>query len=470
MFSRFMESDASSNGLFWTGVVTTGIYCLPSCNARKPLRKNIRFFPSIKSAMAANLRACKQCRPDDFARGIDPVLEQIEILAAEVRDHPENFPQPASMVKRSGFGTTRLFELFREHFHTTPGEYLLAARIETARLHLLKPGSSVSDAALETGFRSLSTFHDQFRRRLGMTPAEYQQLPGKTAFRITLPADYDLPYLIRALSRDKSSVTERFENGCFTTVVRTTNGPAWMEVKLEGKHCEVKIGDGQKSVELHCLICRLLGLAQDPRPFISLVTKLGLPQLVEGRKGLRISLTPSVLDGIVWAILGQQITVSFAAVLRARLTTHLNEVFHDNLHAPPSAEQLARLTSEELIPLQFSKQKAAYIIGIARMIVSGELDLKALSTMSATRASRTLLAIKGLGPWSVNYILMRSLGHADCLPLGDTGLTTGLKQLFNTDRPDVGATKKLMAPFSPYRSLATAHLWQLPHPAPTISP
>jgi len=87
--------------------------------------------------------------------------------------------------------------------------------------------------------------------------------------------------------------------------------------------------------------------------------------------------------------------------------------------------------------------------------------------LSATRAERTLLEVRGLGPWSVNYLMMRSLGFADCVPLGDTGVTSGLQALLSLEeRPDIDATRRLMAVFSPYRSLATAHLWQFGKPAP----
>jgi AraC family transcriptional regulator, regulatory protein of adaptative response / DNA-3-methyladenine glycosylase II len=99
--------------------------------------------------------------------------------------------------------------------------------------------------------------------------------------------------------------------------------------------------------------------------------------------------------------------------------------------------------------------------------VEGKLDLESLRLASATRAERTLLAVRGLGVWSVNYVMMRSLGFADCLPVGDTGVTTGLRTLMELEeRPDAETTKRLMAPLSPYRSLATAHLWQVGRPAP----
>ena len=105
------------------------------------------------------------------------------------------------------------------------------------------------------------------------------------------------------------------------------------------------------------------------------------------------------------------------------------------------------------------------MIGAAKLVVEGKLDLEALPLMSATRAERTLLAVRGLGPWSVNYIMMRSLGFADCVPFGDTGVTSGLKTLFKLEeRPDLDGTRRLMSVFSPHRSLATAHLWQINQP------
>ena len=127
MYSRILASDASWNGRFFTGVLTTGIYCLPSCRAKKPRPENVRFFPSCEAAREAGLRPCLKCHPDDFARGSDPVMETIEALVGEIRANPAAFPDARSVVRRSGFGTTRCFELFRQHFHATPADLLLVA-------------------------------------------------------------------------------------------------------------------------------------------------------------------------------------------------------------------------------------------------------------------------------------------------------------------------------------------------------
>jgi AraC family transcriptional regulator of adaptative response / DNA-3-methyladenine glycosylase II len=153
--------------------------------------------------------------------------------------------------------------------------------------------------------------------------------------------------------------------------------------------------------------------------------------------------------------------------LKRRLFERTGTKLSSGLIAPPAPEAIAQLSPDDLLPLQFSRQKAAYVIHAAQLVASRQLDLTALRTLSATRAERTLLAIRGLGPWSVNYLMMRSLGFPDCVPLGDTGVTSGLQSLLKLDeRPDIDATRRLMAVFSPHRSLATAHLWQFGKPVP----
>ncbi len=174
MLARFMARDASYDGRFFAGVLTTGIYCLASCPARRPLPRNVRFFDKVEAAREAGLRPCKRCYPDDFAHGIDPVVEQIEALAAEVRETPSRFPDVASLVQRSGYGATRLFELFRLRFGTTPAAFLQEARVDAAKRLLAEDNAPVCEVAYASGFRTLSTFHESFKRGCGLTPAAYR--------------------------------------------------------------------------------------------------------------------------------------------------------------------------------------------------------------------------------------------------------------------------------------------------------
>ncbi|MGC4071704.1 MAG: Ada metal-binding domain-containing protein [Nibricoccus sp.] len=473
MYARVLAGDADYNGRFFTGVLTTDIYCLPSCKARKPKQENVRFFPTCEAARAFGLRPCLKCHPDDFARGADPVLESIETLVAEIRATPTAFPDVSAIVHRSGFGSTRLFELFRQHFHSTPADLLLGARLENARALLTQTTRPLASVAADSGFESLSVFHDHFRRITGLTPASYRQLPGQTKFTLTLPENYPLNYLRRALSRDQHSVSERLEGNSYTTAIRLADdAAALLKLSLSPDTITVSFTAGKSArsthtLAIHRLVTSLLGLNQDALAFARLAKKLGLTRLVKNREELRIVQTPSVYDGLLWSIIGQQINLPFACLLRSRLIQLAGTPVAENLYAPPSPAAVAQLAPAALLPLQFSRQKADYVIATSRLIVEGKLDLAALTSMSATRAERTLLAIRGLGPWSVNYVMMRSLGFADCVPYGDTGVTSGLQSLLELDvRPDVDATRRLMSGFSPYRSLATAHLWQFNQPIP----
>ncbi|HTO02192.1 MAG TPA: Ada metal-binding domain-containing protein [Opitutus sp.] len=479
MYDRFVAGDPEWNGRFFTGVLTTGIYCLPSCKARKPKRENVRFFPSCEAARAAGLRACKKCHPDDFARGADPLLETIEALVAEVRADPGKFRDARAIVQRSGFGVTRAFELFRQHYHRTPAEVLLHARIDVAKRELVTSERPLSAIAFNTGFESLSTFHENFRRLNGLTPVAYRALRNASSFTVTLPDGYPLPYLRRALSRDIHSVSERLNGDTYTAAVQLKRGPALIKLQLAATEVQVEVisqpnrssiaeSSDRLCIDAHAVVIGWLGLDQDAAGFARLARKLGLARLVAGRPEFRITRTSSVFDGLLWSIIGQQINFTFACLLKRRLVERAGSPVEMGLVAPPRPEQVAALEISDLLPLQFSRQKAAYVTAIARMIVDGKLDLVALTTLSATRVERTLLSIHGLGPWSVNYLMMRALNFSDCVPLGDTGITSGLQSLLKLEeRPDIDATRRLMAMFSPYRSLATAHLWQFNQPFPT---
>jgi AraC family transcriptional regulator of adaptative response / DNA-3-methyladenine glycosylase II len=467
MYARLLESDSSCNGRFFTGVLTTGIYCLPACTARKPKPENVKFFPTCEAARAAGLRPCRKCHPDDFARGADPVLEDIEVLVAEIRANPASFGDVGAVVQRSGFGSTRLFELTRQHYHSTPADLLLRARIETAKQTLLASDAGLAEVGHRAGFESLSVLHEHFRRFTGMTPSSYRELRARNEFSIALPAGYPLGYLRRALSRDTKSVTERLDGTRYTAAVHSKQGPGLLTLELATDSIAVHVADGS-AVDAHAIVIGVLGLDQDAASFARLARKLGLGRLVAGRPELRITQTPSVFDGLVWSIIGQQINFAFACVLKRRLVERTGVKLASGLYAPPTPAAVAALDAADLTPLQFSRSKADYLIATARRIVEGTLDLEALRAMSATRAERTLLAIRGLGPWSVNYLMMRALKFADCVPLGDTGVTSGLQALLKLEeRPDVEATRRLMAIFSPHRSLATAHLWQFQQPIPT---
>jgi len=116
---------------------------------------------------------------------------------------------------------------------------------------------------------------------------------------------------------------------------------------------------------------------------------------------------------------------------------------------------------EQLRAKGFSNRKAEYLIDLAQEIAEGRIDVEGLRRGAAPVAEETLLAVRGIGPWSSHYVMMRGCAFADCVPVGDTGLSSALQRFYDlNDRPGASVVRELMNDFTPYRSLATAHLWR----------
>jgi AraC family transcriptional regulator, regulatory protein of adaptative response / DNA-3-methyladenine glycosylase II len=466
MLAGMYASDPACDGRFITGVLTTGIYCLPSCRARKPRPDNVRFFGSVADARAAGLRACRRCRPDDFYAGYDADAELATGVAAAVRRDPSAFAGMDDLVRVAGVGETRLTSVFRRHFHTTPGAFLGRARVDAACALLAAARPAVNEVGFAVGYEAVSTFYQQFRRHTGMTPGEYRRLGRGREFVLRLPADYTPRYAWRVLARQPGNDAEGVAGRTAFKVLARPNGPVVlrMEVDDDVVRCALDaprvIGAGDVRAA-HDAALRMLGLREDPGGFERRVVERGEGRLIDGRAGLRVPCSASLWEGLVWAVIGQQVNLPFACALRCDLIALRGDDAGGGLRAHPTPAAIADLDVSALRALRFSGRKAEYLIGIARAVVDGELDLDELDRAHATAVERHLLALRGFGPWSAQYVLMRSLGFADCVPVGDAALTLALQRYFDLDeRPDAARTRQLMARFAPWRSLATFHLWQ----------
>ncbi len=449
-------------GRLLIGVLTTGIYCLPSCTAREPKAENIRLFKTEEDAQAAGLRPCKRCRPDHFYQDYDPDFERLTALTEAIRRDPATFGGLEVMAERSGIGVTKLHALFQQHYHTTPAAYLSRVRINTACRLLGDPTRQVIDVAYAAGYTSLSAFHDNFRRATGLSPKAYQTL-GDT-FTITLPENYLSWVTLKLLSRDPESITERVDGNHVVKALSIGATPVLLHLEWHDHevHCRIESSqplDTPSRQQIHEAVIRLLGFTTNTTGFErSVVDNAALTRLIEGRRGMRIPLTADSFEGITWAIVGQQVNLAFAYKLRRALAELAGTPIGAGLFTHPTPDAVARLDYDDLTRRQYSRRKAEYLIDTARLIASGGLILDPLG--AASQLEKRLLSIRGIGPWSAAYIMLRALGYADCVPVGDTGLSTALQRYYDLDhRPNSQETAELMQPFTPYRSLVTYHLW-----------
>jgi AraC family transcriptional regulator of adaptative response / DNA-3-methyladenine glycosylase II len=463
MLDRMRVSDAAYDGRFVVGVLSTGIYCLPSCRARLPKAENVRFFRTFAEARKAGLRSCKRCRPDEWERGVDEQRERLTAVVGEIWASPGRFRSVEEVADAAMMSVSALFAAVRDGYHTTPGALLTQSRVAQAQRRL-RDGGEVGEVGVEVGFDSSSAFYENFGRRTGMPPAAYRRLGGASDFRVELPGDFNVAPLFRYLTRDAESLTERQTANGVALSMWANETPCRVELSSSGTGLVVCMdGPETDAYAVHAQVVRMLGLDQDPRGFEDHVRALGHGRLIEGREGLRIPQTGVPFDGLVWCIVGQQVNLLFAFALRRRLAQLMNVPVGEGMMAPPTPAWMAGRSEEELLPFQFSRRKAEYLIGAARAVVEGTLDFDALARAPRAEAEKTLLAQRGIGPWAANYLMMRALGAPDCVPLGDTGISTALARFFDVPRPGPEETLTLLEPFRPHRSLACYHLWQTLH-------
>lgn len=275
--------------------------------------------------------------------------------------------------------------------------------------------------------------------------------------RIALPEGYRGADTLAFHGRDPESPSERVDGDRLRKALWIDGQPRVMEVRFAAEHAEASVSGAQVP---EAALRRMLGLHLDPGPFEKAVKRDSLfGPLVKARPGLRVLLTATPFEALVWAILGQQINLALAFRLRRRVIERYGREAA-GLVAHPRPEDLADADPAELGAMQVSRAKAACIIALSGAVASGRLPLEDLADWRAEEADARLRVEKGIGPWTSHYVLMRGLGLPDCVPLGDSALATALERRLALDaRPGVKAVAALMAPYAPFRSLASFHLW-----------
>lgn len=163
-----LARDRGFDGRFVTGVLSTGIYCRPSCSARHPRRENVRFFKRPGEAEAAGLRACLRCRPGDVSRDEEAVSRALALLA-----DVELAPGLGELAEEVGYSPTHFQRVFKRAVGLSPAEYVRARRVERAG-EALSEGGSVTGAIYEAGFGASSRFYEATQGRMGMSPSAWR--------------------------------------------------------------------------------------------------------------------------------------------------------------------------------------------------------------------------------------------------------------------------------------------------------
>lgn len=292
----------------------------------------------------------------------------------------------------------------------------------------------------------------------------------RLASTIPLPADFRPGDILAFHRRDAQEIAERVTETALHKGMIWAGQPACLMIEFSDgiAHATLTI-DGtttEDQLALETLVHRLLGLNQDIAAFEAHYHKH--PQIgpmIARNPGLRVPVTTTPFEALTWAITGQQISVMAAVSLRRKLIIAAGMQHSSGLFCYPEARQIDSLTVADIRQAGYSLTKTNTLLTLSRQIVDGTLPLDEWATTPATTRTmgdiRTrLLAVKGIGPWTVSYALLRGYGWMDGSLHGDVAVRRGLQTLLQTEEKiNEAQARDWLEPFTPWRALIAAHLW-----------
>lgn len=283
------------------------------------------------------------------------------------------------------------------------------------------------------------------------------------AFTLALPPGYRRQDALAFHGRDAHGLAERVEGDHIRKGVLLDGAPTVLDLRLDAAAavCAVETDDARVLPRAHEALVNMLGLRIDPAAFARLTAGDALfAPLVARDPGLRVIQSATVFEALSWAIIGQQINLPFAIALRRSFIEQAGRAHPSGLWCYPEAGDVARLDLEQLTSRKFSRAKAETLLRLARLVADGELDLEPDAAGDPSSVSERLLAVKGIGPWTVNYALLRGYGYPDCSLHGDVAVRSAIGRLLGGEsRPSIAEAEAFLQAYRPQRTLAAAYLW-----------
>ncbi|PWB20494.1 MULTISPECIES: DNA-3-methyladenine glycosylase 2 [unclassified Comamonas] len=298
-------------------------------------------------------------------------------------------------------------------------------------------------------------------------------MPLPLTTQVALPANYRPQDMLALHARDALQASEKVEGLRVSKGLVWQGQPALLQLEMvDGASRAVAslavdgtAPTGNDPAALDAMLARMLGLGDGAD---QLALQHGkhpvLGPLLLGQMGLRVPASSSPFEALVWAITGQQISVAAAIALRRRLIAAAAVQHSSGMLCHPDAAALAALTPEQLRAAGFSVSKIATLERVCAAVLDGSLPLDAwaaqpLQAQDAQAIEDALLAIKGIGPWTVHYALLRGFGWLDGSLHGDVAVRNALARLLDVPSVSQREAEQWLGAFAPWRALVAAHLW-----------
>lgn len=296
---------------------------------------------------------------------------------------------------------------------------------------------------------------------------------GTSHFKILLPNLFSFDECLVFLKRSEQELLHLVDEKRIYKALRINGEKILFSCEAIDHDLDIQILIGSDSLKTKTQIKKYItswfDLNRDLKPFYAMAKKDPiLKPLVKRYKGYRVIGIPNLFEALIWAIIGQQINLTFAYTLKKRIIKQYGEKIVWRKKAFwlfPKASTLARLKVEDLRTLQFSRRKAEYIIDIAKLINAGELSYDLLEPLEDEALKDRLVKLRGVGEWTANYVMMRCFNRLRAFPIADIGLHRALEKHPRFDeRPTIEEIKSLAEPWHPWEAYATFYLWRSLYP------
>jgi AraC family transcriptional regulator of adaptative response / DNA-3-methyladenine glycosylase II len=467
-----LSRDARFDGLFFTAVTSTRIYCRPVCPAPPPKASNVRYYANAAAAEADGFRPCLRCRPElapghpAWPRGEHVVARALKLIdGGALADGSLE-----ALAGRVGVGARQLRRLFVEHLGAPPLSVHTTRRLLFAKQLLTETALPVTEVALASGFGSLRRFNAAFAQANRIAPRELRRQPRATdagdalVLRLSYRPPYDFEGVLDFLRMRSLPGIEQVDAHGYARVFGPADAPGWLRLSAwpGGEHAlrlELHCPSPAQMLPLVTRLRRMFDLDAEPRAIAATLGAGGvLAPLLRERPGLRL---PGGWDGFeiaVRAVLGQQVSVAAARTLAARIVQRWGEPLATP--ALPGLERLfpspERLVDADLREVGVIHARAQTIRGIARALLDGRADFHAEQPLDEFVARWT--ALPGIGEWTAHYMAMRALSHPDAFPAADLILRRAATG--GTGELTTRALTAMAQAWRPWRAYAVMHLWR----------
>lgn len=444
-----LSRDARFDGLFFTAVKTTGIYCRPICPAPRPLEKNVDYYPSAITAANAGFRPCLRCRPDAAPHSHAWLGTQTSVSRALSLIDQGALQEGTveQLAERLGITSRYLSDLFKKHLGASPKQYAIYQQCLFAKQLLHQSTLKIQDIAFASGFNSVRRFNEAMQQQIGLSPSAIRKQANFVEsnhlnFKLFYRPPYDWNHTLNFLQRRAITGLEWVDGESYGRTIRygETVGSFVVSNNPDGHYLDLKISLNQHQ-DLRAIINRIRTIF-DLNATLEVIEEqlqVAVGNEFELSKGLRIPGIWDYFETGIRAILGQQVTVKQAHNLVQLCVEQLGESI--SVSGKP---QLLFPTPEAIAnsDLEFFKMPQAR-----------KDSLQAFAQFYQTAEMPTdidqWLKIKGIGGWTANYARLRAELAPDIWLEGDAGIKQALK-LNNNLNPDSA---------KPWRSYLVFQLW-----------